>query len=96
MRPLPSPSLDHLDIMRHGNGCTSVKQHLENLKVVPDGVDDDDDDEEEEEREGKDDDEDGDDDGIRQNLHLCAARMRGVMSAVKFAVESSMLSHEYG
>ena len=40
--------------------------------------------------------EDGDDDGIRQNLHLCAARMRGVMSAVKFAVESSMLSHEYG
>ena len=33
--------------MRHGNGCTSVKQHLENLKVVPDGVDDD-----EEEKEG--------------------------------------------
>ena len=26
--------------MRHGNGCTSVKQHLENLKVVPDGVED--------------------------------------------------------
>ena len=36
--------------MRHGNGCTSVKQHLENLKVVPDGVDDD----EEEEKEGGD------------------------------------------
>ena len=33
---------DHLDIMRHGNGCSSVEQHLENLKVVPDGVDDDD------------------------------------------------------
>lgn len=92
--------------MRHGNGCSSVEQHLENLKVVPDGVDDDEEEkekeggdgggEEEEEREGKDDDEDGDDDGIRQNLHLCAARMRGVMSAVKFAVESSMLSHEYG
>ena len=33
--------------MRHGNGCSSVEQHLENLKVVPDGVDDDD-----EEKEG--------------------------------------------
>ena len=36
--------------MRHGNGCSSVEQHLENLKVVPDGVDDD----EEEEKEGGD------------------------------------------
>ena len=40
MRPLPSPSQDNLDIMRHGNGCSSVEQHLQDLKVVPDDVDD--------------------------------------------------------
>ena len=56
---------DHLDIVRHRNSCSSVEQHLENLKVVPDGFDDDDEEEEEEEeREEKDDNEDGDDDGI--------------------------------